>query len=233
LPPERSLKMSFKPHVIGQSKEITSDFLNSMARNDDVNKAYYETSSYGILGWFEAESNIVISAFDPESLQSNGEDPNWPTVTSLTIYPENNRVIKMSFMSLLLMQEAPSNASNNVYNQGINIRFLVEYPDDASGLNTSVIPYRYVAPGGYISANAKKEMGALFGHSICIATNDNPNTSSTNYPLLSTPPYNTFIKPKKVKVNLQIRRLNLNQTIVANAESKMQVLIQDIGEWRQ
>jgi hypothetical protein len=218
--------MSFKNHDIRQGTLVNQDLFNSMARNDDIIKEYYSSSSHGILAWSELESGGFISAYDPDSV-IDGEDPEWQTFTSFSIDPQDERVVKFSVKGLTVIHQGTSGITEQ-YNHALNARFTIQYPDDLGTVpsTTAVVPYRFVASGNFIPPNTEKEFGRIFGHNICIST--------LNYKSPSTSIYKNFpvIKPGQSFVNFQIRKLNVPQNITGSSESKIQIMVEDIGEWR-
>lgn len=227
--------MSYKNNIIGQNSEINHELFYSMARNDDLIKTYYEGSSYGILGWYESETSITVPVYDPEAVEENIDspedsgDPEWFKIASIVATPGNERVIKFSIRGLSVMHESTSQISE-VYKHALNARFSIQYPQDQDEDETpstkSFIPYRFVASGNFVSADNAREFGRIFGENICISTLevDSPDVNIyRNYPL---------IRPSKSLINLEVKKLNVPQKLIINGESKFQVIIEDIGEWR-
>lgn len=226
--------MNFKFHKIGQNTEISHDLLYSMARNDDIVKNYYEASGVGILGWYETESSVLVNAFDPDAEVSGQEDPEWENVASLIIYPEEERVVRLTVRGLKVTQQAPSDAPSGVnipYRHALNARFSIQYPDPTNAAKTiAVMPYRFVASGRYVAPNKIGDFGRIFGHNICIATN-NYNLPADDALRLSKYKNIPLIKPGKTTLNFEIKKIDVNQNIVANGESSFQIMVQDVGGW--
>lgn len=227
--------MNFKFYKIGQNTNISHDLLYSMARNDDIVKMYYEASSHGVLGWYESESSMMVSAFDPDEL--DGEtDPNWHTICSLIIDPDENRNIKLSLRGLNIVHQTPSNApagNTASYRHAMNARFAIQYPNnlvqetigaDEFTSTLAVLPYRFVASGRFMGPNESRQMGRIFGHNLCTTVSEWQQLTKEK-----PDPNTTFIRPGKSKISLQIKKLDVTQNIIATGENAFQVFVEDVG----
>lgn len=224
--------MSFKFNKIGQNTPISQDLFYSMARNDDTIKNIYDSCSLGVIGWTEASSAINIPAIDQDTAVDGTDDPDWHSIASLTIYPQNERVLRLRVNGVSVTHQPRANIST-AYKHALNGRFSIQIPDEAAEASSepttaAVIPCRFVISGNTTVANQAIEYGSIVGSNFCIA--------SENY--LSNPPltdlYKNYvlIKPTKSVVNFEIKKLDISQNINATAEDKFQFIIEDIGGWR-
>jgi hypothetical protein len=222
--------VNFKKIEISQGTEISHDLLYSMARNDDIIKKYYEAAPHGILGWVEFESNISISAFDPLSVDGE-DDPEWYSLAVIPAYIEDNRIIKMSMKGLTVMHQSTTLPAT-VFQQALNGRFVIQYSVssndiDGDSATTAYVPYRMLMSGNFIDSNQNRQYGRIFGHNVCVSVKKDQKSAVIHNNFNTT-----TIEPGQCKINFQVKRLSTPMEISASGESKLQIMIEDLGAFQ-
>jgi hypothetical protein len=220
--------MSFKNNIVHKNTEINHDLFYSMARNDDVTKAIYESSSQGIIGWSEVDSSVYVSQKD-SAIQSDGtEDPNWLNISSFNIFAEKEHSIGINFWALANTQAQATGFSSG-WIAGSRFRIYIEYASSNQQTAYAKEVYQFIGPFEFTNYAQSLDSGRIKGATIVVATE---NYKTTDSEILAKYNYFPLIPWGELSIKMDINRIDTSQTVIASPEEKIQLIIQDLGVWR-
>jgi hypothetical protein len=220
--------MSFKINDIRKNTEINHELIYSFARNDDVNKAIYESSSQGIICWAELESSVSVPQKDPEIQADSTEDPNWSNVFAVKLFAEDEHAIGIKFWALSNVFDQ-STGSSATWVPGIRARLYLEYASTEDDEAYSKEIYQAIGPFEWTSFASASESGMIRGNTTVVATT---NYATTDSNLLAKYANLDLIPSGEMILKLDVNRLNTTQTITSSLEEKTQMIVTDLGVWR-